>query len=121
MSSEILSVLEYMEKEKGIGREDMISAIVNAIKNAAAKGVNAGQDLKIEIDPKNGKMQAWSLHEVVDSLSDPKTEIPLEKARLINPDIQLGGTFEKEMDPAYLGRICSSNSAAGDHATTATV
>ena len=27
MSSEILSVLEYMEKEKGIGRADMISAI----------------------------------------------------------------------------------------------
>ena len=87
MSSEILSVLEYMERR--IGREDMISAIVNAIKNAA-KGVNAGQELKIEIDPKNGKMQAWSLHEVVDSLSDPKTEIPLEKARLINSDIQLG-------------------------------
>lgn len=107
MSSEILSVLEYMEKEKGIGREDMISAIVNAIKNAAAKGVNAGQELKIEIDPKNGKMQAWSLHEVVDSMSDPKTEIPLEKARLINPDIQLGDTFEKEMDPAYLGRIAA--------------
>ena len=52
-------------------------------------------------------MQAWSLHEVVDSLSDPKTEIPLEKARLINSDIQLGDTFEKEMDPAYLGRIAA--------------
>ena len=34
MSSEILSVLEYMEKEKGIGRADMIAAIVNAIKSA---------------------------------------------------------------------------------------
>ena len=55
MSSEILSVLEYMEREKGIGREDMISAIVNAIKNAAAKGVNAGQELKIEIDPKTAR------------------------------------------------------------------
>ncbi len=107
MSSEILSVLEYMEKEKGIGREDMISAIITAIKNAAAKGVNAGQELKVEIDPKNGKMQAWSLLDVVDSVSDPKTEIPLEKARLTHPDIQLGDTYEKEMDPAYLGRIAA--------------
>ena len=90
MSSEILSVLEYMEKEKGIGREDMISAIVTAIKNAAGKGVNAGQELKIDIDPKNGKMQAWALLEVVDSMSDPKTEIVLEKARLITPDICVG-------------------------------
>ncbi len=107
MSSEILSVLEYMEKEKGIGREDMISAIVTAIKNAAAKGVNAGQELKVEIDPKNGKMQAWALLEVVDSVSDPRNEIPLEKARLNQPDIQLGDMYEKEMDPAYLGRIAA--------------
>ena len=54
MSSEILSVLEYMEKEKGIDREDMIGAISLAIKTAAAKGVNSGQELKVEIDPKSG-------------------------------------------------------------------
>lgn len=72
MSNEILSVLEYMEKEKGIPRADMISAIVNAIKTAALKGVNSGQELKIEISPKNGQMKAWSLLKVVDSGSDPK-------------------------------------------------
>ncbi len=55
MSSEILSVLEYMEKEKGIPRADMISTIVNAIKTAALKGVNSGQELKIEINPKEPK------------------------------------------------------------------
>tara|TARA_B110000037_G_C17087260_1_gene492474 strand:+ start:226 stop:1599 length:1374 start_codon:yes stop_codon:yes gene_type:complete len=107
MSSEILSVLEYMEKEKGIGRDDMISAIITAIKNAAAKGVNAGQELKITIDQRNGKMEAWSLHKVVDSVSDPKTEIHLEKARQIQSDIELDDIFEKEMDPAYLGRIAA--------------
>jgi N utilization substance protein A len=85
----------------------MISTIVTAIKNAAAKGVNAGQELKIDIDPRNGKMQAWALLEVVDSMSDPKTEIVLEKARLTTPDIQLGEFYEKEMDPAYLGRIAA--------------
>ncbi|MEM9160800.1 MAG: transcription termination factor NusA [Verrucomicrobiota bacterium] len=107
MSNEILSVLEYMEKEKGIGREDMISAIITAIKNAAAKGVNAGQELKIEIDPRNGKMHAWSLLEVVDSVSDPKTEIHLEKARQLDENLQIGDFYEKEIDPAYLGRIAA--------------
>ena len=47
MSSEILSVLEYMEKEKGIPRADMISTITNALKTAAQKGVNSGQELRI--------------------------------------------------------------------------
>ena len=38
MSSEILAVLEYMEKEKGISRPDMISTIENAVKAAAERG-----------------------------------------------------------------------------------
>jgi len=107
MSSEILSVLEYMEKEKGIGRADMIAAIVNAIKTAALKGVNSGQDLKIEINPKNGQLKAWSLLKVVDSISNPRTEIHVEKAQAIKAGALIGEIVEKELDPATLGRIAA--------------
>jgi N utilization substance protein A len=107
MSSEILSVLEYMEKEKGIPRADMISAIVNAIKTAALKGVNSGQELKIDINPKNGQMTAWALMKVVDSVSDPKKEIHIEKAQVFKPGAVLGDFIEKEIDPSYLGRIAA--------------
>ncbi len=107
MSSEILSVLEYMEKEKGIGRADMISTITNALKTAAQKGVNSGQELKIEINEKNGQMHAWSLLKVVDSMSDPKTEISIERAQVIKPGVLLGEFVEKEIDPSSLGRIAA--------------
>jgi len=107
MSSEILSVLEYMEKEKGIERADMIEVISNAIRNAAQRGVNAGQELKIAINPKNGDLKAWSQLQVVDSVSDPKTEIHIEKARAMDPDVKIGDVVEKEVDPAYLGRIAA--------------
>ncbi|MDA0346931.1 MAG: transcription termination factor NusA [Verrucomicrobia bacterium] len=107
MSSEILSVLEYMEKEKGIDRKDMIGAISLAIKTAASKGVNAGQELKVEIDPKTGGLHAWMLLNVVDSISDPTTEIHIEKARLIDKEMNLGDVFEKPIDPAFLGRIAA--------------
>src|SRR5664279_1744505 len=107
MSSEILSVLEYMEKEKGISRVDMIATITNALKTAALKGVNSGQDLKIEINPKNGQLKAWSLLKVVDSISNPRTEIHVEKAQLLKPGALLGEIVEKELDPATLGRIAA--------------
>jgi len=107
MSSEILSVLEYMEKEKGIGRADMIAAIVNAIKTAALKGVNSGQELKIEINPKNGQLKAWSLLKVVDSISNPKLEVHVEKAQAIKPGALIGEVVEKELDPSTLGRIAA--------------
>jgi N utilization substance protein A len=107
MSQEILAVLEYMEKERGIARADMIAAIVNAIKAAALKGVNSGQDLKIEISPKNGQLKAWAVLKVVDSVSDPRQEIHVEKAQALRAGAQIGETVEKEINPAELGRIAA--------------
>ncbi len=107
MSSEILSVLEYMEKEKGIPRADMIATIANALKTAAQKGVNSGQELKIDINPKNGQLHAWALMKVVDSVSNPKTEIHVEKAQAVKPGAQIGEFVEREVDPSTLGRIAA--------------
>lgn len=107
MSSEILSVLEYMEKEKGIPRADMIATIANALKTAAQKGVNSGQELKIEINAKNGQLHAWCLLKVVDSVSNPKTEIHVERAQALKPGATIGEIIEKEIDPSTLGRIAA--------------
>src|SRR5271154_1913022 len=96
MSSEILSVLEYMEKEKGIPRADMIATIANALKTAAQKGVNSGQELKIDINPKNGQLHAWALMKVVDSVSNPKTEVHVEKAQAVKPGALIGEMIEKK-------------------------
>ena len=49
MSHEILSVLEYMEKEKGIARDAMIEAIASAI-TAAQKSINTTNDIRVEIN-----------------------------------------------------------------------
>ncbi|MFU8848607.1 MAG: transcription termination factor NusA [Opitutales bacterium] len=107
MSNEILSVLEYMEKEKGISRPDMIEAISTAIAGAAQRGIGAGREIRVEINPKSGSLKAWSVLNVVDSVADDALEIHIEKARAIRPDAQIGETLEKEIDPSYLGRIAA--------------
>ncbi len=107
MSSEILSVLEYMEKEKGISRADMIATITTALKTAAQKGVNSGQELKIEINPKSAQLQAWVQLKVVDSVSNPRTEIHVEKAQALKPGAVLGELIDRPIDPSTLGRIAA--------------
>lgn len=106
-SNEILSVLEYMEKEKGIDRETMITTISNAIRAAAQKGTTAGQDLKIDINAKTGEMKAWAMLEIVDSVADPQCQIHIEKARVYTEKPVLGDVIYKEIDPSYLGRIAA--------------
>jgi N utilization substance protein A len=96
-----------MEKEKGISRPDMIEAISSAIASAAQRGVEAGQDMRVVINPKTGALKAWSRLKVVDSVSDSSLEIHLENARKIDSEAQVGSILEKEVDPAYLGRIAA--------------
>ena len=107
MSSEILAVLEYMEKEKGISREDMIATIEGAVKAAAERAINSSGDVRVEISPKTGAMEAWTQLEVVESVADTSREIHLDKARLYAESPQVGDVVERPMDPSYLGRIAA--------------
>ena len=100
-SSEILAILEYMEKEKQISRQDMIESIAAAIKNAASKSAHAGYDLKIDINPKSGALKSWALLTVSDSVADPATQIHIDKAKLIKPDAQIGDVIESQFKTAY--------------------
>lgn len=113
MKSDILSVLQYMEKEKGIRREDMIEAITSVLLAAAQKGVNAGKELKIHVDPKTGALRVWILYKVVDTIGDPDKEIHIDKAHTIDDSLQLGDTLEEEIDPSFLGRIAAQAARQG--------
>lgn len=106
-SNQILSVLEYMEKEKGINRQDMINAISEAIRTAALKSITAGHDVRVDINPKTGQLRAWAIFEVVDSVSDPSNQIHISKALLSDPQAEVGSIIETEIDPALLGRIAA--------------
>ena len=108
-SSEILAILEYMEKEKQISRQDMIESIAAAIRNAANKSAHAGYDLKIEINPRSGALKSWALLTVTDSVADPATQIHVDKAKLFKADAVIGDVIEREIDLSNLGRIAAKN------------
>ncbi len=107
---EILALLEYYEKEKQISRADMIEIIATAIKNAAARKGNAGQELKIEINPRTGAIKSFQVLEVTDSVGDHQTEIHIEKAKLHDENAQIGEFIYREVDLGnVLGRIDIKN------------
>ncbi|MFI3290922.1 MAG: transcription termination factor NusA [Opitutales bacterium] len=107
---EILALLEYYEKEKQISRADMIEIIATAIKNAAARKGNAGQELKIEINPRSGAITSYQVLEVTDSVGDHQTEIHIEKAKLHDENAQIGEYIYREVDLGnVLGRIDIKN------------
>ena len=67
MSNELLTILEYIEQERGIRRDVLVKAIETALLSASKKSINPASELSVRLDPDTGDIQAWAKLEVVAS------------------------------------------------------
>ncbi|MEW6101627.1 MAG: transcription termination factor NusA [Candidatus Omnitrophota bacterium] len=70
MSQELLSIIEQIEREKGIKKEVLIEAVQSALLTAAKKviDIKPDEELKIELDPATGKIRAFRNKEEITSI-----------------------------------------------------
>ncbi|MGQ9663341.1 MAG: transcription termination factor NusA [Kiritimatiellia bacterium] len=107
MNNELLSILNYMEKERGLDRETLIKAVEYALQSAARKGVGPRRNLRVEIDRKTCDIRAYASVVVVDSKNPTADQISLERARAIRPNAKVGDEIEIEVTPRNFGRIAA--------------
>jgi len=111
MNSELLALLEYIEQERGIDRETMVSVLEGALVSAARKSVDQpADDLNVEFDSNTGEYKVWAKLIVVDD-EKPKCPncIPLEKAHTRFPDSITGDVVDWEVTPSNFGRIAAQS------------
>jgi len=107
MNNELLSIVSYLERDRGVNREIIIQAIESAIQQAARKSLEVSNDLRVEIDRKTLAIKAFDTVVV----SDEDTGLgflPLRRAKALKPDVKAGDTLDIEVPPAKLGRIAAS-------------
>ena len=111
MNNQLLAVVQHIEAERGVSREIVLTAIEQAICQAARRNREVTEDLRVVIDRKN-----LALH-VYDTLvcSEDKRGggfIPLARARAMfkDRDLKAGDTVEVEMPASRLGRIAAQTS-----------
>ena len=107
MNSEFIAMLDYLEREKGIKRDVLVEAVQNALLSAAKKAVEAGRDLRCEIDPRTGEIRAVAKLIVAEKVTNKHDEISLSNARRVKPDAQVGEEVELEVTPKNFGRIAA--------------
>lgn len=106
MNNELLTVLEYLEQERGISRDVLIEAIEKALMSAGRKSIHPANDLKVKINSKTGEIKAWAVLEVVDDVPT-QDEILFSKAQEKYPDVEIGDFVEWEVTPSNFGRIAA--------------
>lgn len=107
MNSEFMSALADLEKERGISKEILISAIESALIVAYKKNYNTNGNVRAEINTDTGEIKIFASKTVVEEVNDPTLEVSLEKAKRINPLYQEGDVLEVEADAKGFGRIAA--------------
>jgi transcription termination/antitermination protein NusA len=107
MNAEFLAVVEFWEREKGIRKEVLLSAVEDALVSAAKKAIGPARNLRCAIDPKNGDIKAFATLVAVDKITQKHDQISLADARRLKADVQLGEEIEVEVTPTNFGRIAS--------------
>jgi N utilization substance protein A len=107
MISELKTLFDYYEKEKGIDREKMVEALSQALLAASKKSIGPARELRIDIDPDKGTIKAFAKLLAVETVTNPWEELPLAKARKIKKGAELGDEIELEVTPNNMGRIAA--------------
>lgn len=107
MNGELIAILNYWEKERGIDREVLFQTLENALLAASRKSVGPARDLRIQIDRKTGEIKAIAKVRVVEKVASSHDEISLEEARHRHPGAQVGDDIEIEVTPRNFGRIAA--------------
>ncbi|MEJ6570520.1 MAG: transcription termination factor NusA [Akkermansiaceae bacterium] len=112
MTNDIVALIDYYEKEKGIDREKVLAALEFAFISAYRKmvpGADAIETIRADVDTKKGDTVMYASLECVadDDYVDKFNEVPISLARKSKPDAELGDSVDFNVTPANFGRIAT--------------
>ncbi len=109
MNNELLAIVSFIERERGVDREIVLVAIEQALQQAARRNPDVTADLRVAIDRKTLALHVYDTMVV----SDEETGtgfISVARAQRLQPGIVEGETIEIEMPASKLGRIAAQTS-----------
>ncbi len=97
--------IDQVAKDKGIDSAEIISALEEAMKQAARR--ERGQDAEIEAHYSDdlGEIELFEFREVVEHVTDNSTQTTVEEARQYDADAEIGDEIGVKLDTSGFGRI----------------
>jgi len=87
--SELMPVLEQIERDKGIKKDDILKMIEQAIISAYKKHSGKMVNLEAKINAETAEITAFLIKKVVPAVTNDSVEIELEKAKVYAPEAKL--------------------------------
>src|SRR5512137_1340853 len=107
MANLLSQQIEMLSREKHIEPEIVVAAIEDAMVVAARKYYKTEEDLRAKFNQETGQVDVYSVHTVVEEVTDPKREISLADAKKKDPNLEIGTEIIAAKPTDVLGRIAA--------------
>lgn len=104
---ELLLVADAVSREKNIDRDQVLEAMEQAIQKAGRAKYGHEKDIRATIDRKTGDVRLSRWTEVVETVENEDTQIPLRIASKFQPGIAIGEYLIDPLPPIDFGRIAA--------------
>ncbi len=99
--------ITQLAAEKNLPKEVVLQAMEAALVSAYKKDVELQGNVAVRIDRETGDHHVFLERTIVTEVENPETEISLQDARKLRPDLQLGEAIQDEVHPGAAGRIAA--------------
>ncbi len=104
MNIDIVEAISQISKERNIKREALSEIIQSIFLSMIKRKYDTSDNFEIFVNMDKGEVEIYQTKKIVEEVEDPITEIQIDKAKEVEPDLELGDDFVEIVDPSTFGR-----------------
>ena len=111
MLSDLKRIIDQISRDRGFDKTLLIEAIEEAVQSAARKKFGSRREIEVRYNEEFGEVEVFQFRMVVEEeVEDEQTEITLDEAQKLDPEVQVGDELGEKMENITdLGRIAAQS------------
>ncbi len=105
INQDFFAALDELERQKGISKDEFISALENALSIAYKKNSAVGGTVEVKINADKKSIKVYSTRTIVEEVVDADKEISIEEAKQIKKSYKVGDQHAIEISTKNFSRI----------------
>jgi N utilization substance protein A len=107
VKNDFIIAINQVATERQLSKEVVLEAVEAALLSAYKRDFGSAQNVVAKIDLNTGQAHIYAEWEVVPEVTDRRTQLSLEEARQIDPNVESGSRLLQEITPGDFGRIAA--------------
>ncbi|MCJ7545404.1 MAG: S1 RNA-binding domain-containing protein, partial [Deltaproteobacteria bacterium] len=107
MNQNLNYLIEQVGRDKGIDKRVIIEALEDAMLKASKKRYGLQKEIEARFNEELGEVELFQFKTVVEKVEDPDLQIPVEEAKRMDPEAEVGDSLGVKLSVEDLGRIAA--------------